>query len=160
MPHDNGTPAIRRQWQFEDSNTEVISTLDDSVTFHRGLGDSGSKIEIVEHDCPECSYDRMVRYTRVFPDERDTVEYYCQRPTCPYHVGDEFSYARPTIGPNFPIIWSQTAFCPDCDDRHTVTVDQRPLSRQEFDAFHRDDYRHEALCDTCIADRAERRDGV
>lgn len=63
--------------------------LFDGVRFAFGYGETGQRIELVEHGCELCGYDRMVRTTRVNPEESDRVEYECNNPICPdYHDRD------------------------------------------------------------------------
>lgn len=93
MSHDCA-PAIARAWQQEDSNADVMLTVRNAVTRQRGMGDSGRRVEGVAHECPACSFDRMVRLTRVLPEERDQVRYWCLNPACPHFVGDQLSHHR------------------------------------------------------------------
>jgi len=69
----------------EDYDYTVVQTLRDSVSFTRGLGNTGRKVRIVEKECDQfrCSYDRQVQTIRVYPEEPDTVLYECQNPRCP-----------------------------------------------------------------------------
>jgi len=71
--------------QPEDYDYTVIQTLRDSVSFTRGLGDTGRKVRLVEKECENagCSYDRQVQTIRVYPEGRNTVSYECQNPGCP-----------------------------------------------------------------------------
>jgi len=87
--------ALARSYSQEDREVEVVHKLYDSVTFQRGMGDSGRKIEITEHECPKCGFDRTVREHRVTPVERDSVGYFCLSPACVHYLGDTFSYAQP-----------------------------------------------------------------
>lgn len=95
MVRDKPAPSIARKFGESDRDTEVIHRAYDTVSFQRGLGDSGRRIEVVEHDCPACHFDRMTRHWKVSPVERDSVEYYCLNPSCLYYMGDKFSYAMP-----------------------------------------------------------------
>ena len=96
MQRDNKpAAALARSYNQEDRDVEVIHKLYDTVSFTRGLGDSGRRIEVTEHECPKCGFDRTIREWRVSPVERDTVGYFCLCPGCPHYVGDTFSYAQP-----------------------------------------------------------------
>jgi hypothetical protein len=87
--------ALARSYNQEDREVEVIHKLYDTVTFQRGMGDSGRKIEVTEMECAKCGFDRTLREHRVSPVERDSVGYFCLCPGCPHYVGDTFSYAQP-----------------------------------------------------------------
>jgi len=96
------TPAIAGHYSEEDRDVSVISTAKDSVSFQRGFGESGRRIQIVEHECPKCEHPTMLREWRVNAEFRDDVAYYCNNPHCRYHHDGEFSYAfyhGPTDGP-------------------------------------------------------------
>lgn len=95
-------PAIEGHYAEEDRNVSVISTPKNTVSLIRGLGESGYRIQIVEHYCPQCEHPTMLRHWQVYPEQRDTVAYYCNNPHCRYHHNGEFSYAMyhgPTDGP-------------------------------------------------------------
>jgi len=68
----------------EDYDYAVVQTLRDSVSFTRGLGNTGRKVRIVEKECENfrCSYDRQLQTIRVYPKGRNTVSYECQNPRC------------------------------------------------------------------------------
>lgn len=89
-------PVIQRDYGERDRNLAVLSTPYDSVSFVRGLGDSGYRLEVVAMTCPYCegSTERMLREWRVLPDEPDTAKYYCLNPSCPYFVRGKFSHIR------------------------------------------------------------------
>lgn len=89
------TPAIVRSFGEADRSAKVLSTPTDSVSFSRGWGDSGYRVEVVEHDCPadHCSFDRMVRRTDVSPERPQEVRYWCLNPNCVHFVSDTISYA-------------------------------------------------------------------
>lgn len=89
----NDAPAIVRDFEEKDGRMDVLKTTTDTVTFNRGLGDSGYRVQLVEHDCPECSFDRMIRRWDVNVEFPDEVRYYCLNPNCPYFVRDRLSYA-------------------------------------------------------------------
>ena len=110
MRHDIA-PAIGREYSEEDVDVDVISEICNRVTFHRGLGDTGYKIETVEKDCPSCSHDRMVRRVNVNPEIPDQVFYWCLSPTCPHFVSDQFSYLQHRKA-------SSMAVAPDQEEKH------------------------------------------
>ena len=68
----------------EDYDYAVVQTLRDSVSFTRGLGNTGRKVRIVEKERENfrCSYDRQLQTIRVYPKGRNTVSYECQNPRC------------------------------------------------------------------------------
>lgn len=98
--HTGTTPAIHRKWTQEDFDAEVVASPYNSVSHTRGLGDSGKRIETVEHDCPQCENERMVRVTFVNPTDHDWVDYYCLNFSCPHFVSDTLSHYRTHI-PHF-----------------------------------------------------------
>jgi len=87
--------ALVRDYGEEDREVEVFHKLYDTVTFQRGLGDSGRRIQITEQECPACGFDRTLREWRVNPELRDRVGYFCLSPACSHYVGDTFRYAQP-----------------------------------------------------------------
>lgn len=94
MDSPEAHPAISREYGQNDRLVEVVATLYDSVSFTRGLGDSGYRLELVDLDCPACNFDRMLRNHRVYPEEPDVLRYWCLSPTCKHFVGEQFSYAQ------------------------------------------------------------------
>lgn len=89
------TPVIRRPFGEADRDAEVLSEPHNDVSFTRGIGDSGRRVQIVAMDCPAeyCSHDRLIRLWRVSPVDRDTVEYWCLSPNCVHFVSDHLSWA-------------------------------------------------------------------
>lgn len=71
----------------------IISQPMDTVTHSMGFGDSGYRVQVVEHDCPECGFDRMIRRIDVSPERRNEVRYWCLSPNCVHYVSDTLSYA-------------------------------------------------------------------
>ena len=71
---------------------KVLSKLYTNVSFTRGLGDSGKKVELIEKDCDTCSYDRQLRKTDVNPVHGESSETLCMSPTCPNYHDNEWSY--------------------------------------------------------------------
>ena len=101
-------PAILREYTEEDSDSPVISMPCDRVTYHRGWGESGYRIETVEHDCPNCHFDRMIRRHDVHAESADMVRYWCLNPNCMYYVSDYLSHAcqgsYPQRSPQGPVV--------------------------------------------------------
>ena len=103
------TPAIWRTIEDTDNPTRVpktvggqldfksvdkiISQPKDTVTHSRGWGDSGYRIQVVKHDCPECSFDRMVRRVDISPETETEVRYWCLNPNCAHYAGEHLSHA-------------------------------------------------------------------
>lgn len=96
------TPAIVRDYCDADDECTVLSTPYDRVSFTRGMGDSGYRVQVVEHDCPadHCSFDRMVRRVDVNPEFGTEVRYWCLSPNCGHYLGESMSYAFPGSYPN------------------------------------------------------------
>jgi hypothetical protein len=97
MPrHHDPIPAIDRNFNDTDrKEVTVMSTLKDTVSKVRGLGDSGYRIQVVKHDCPDkhCHFDRMSRRVDVSPERPATVQYWCLNPNCVHYLSDMISYA-------------------------------------------------------------------
>jgi hypothetical protein len=87
------TPAIVRTFGQTDSEAEVISTPYHGISNEPGMGDSGYKVQVVEHDCPSCSFDRMIRRVDVSPETQAEVRYWCLSPNCVHYVSDYMSHA-------------------------------------------------------------------
>lgn len=146
-------PAIRREYSRHDREIETDVTVYDNVSFQRGFGNTGYRLELVEHDCPVCSHDRLLRRHRVNSESRDTAEYWCLNPVCAHYLADRFSYAR-TRQANKPALYDVDAVCPDCDEAQTVPSDvAESLPTNDDDVTL-------ALCSTCQANRAEHKLGV
>jgi hypothetical protein len=87
-------PAISRTWNSEDSDVSIERTLEDNVSFHRGLGETGYTVERTDKECPCCYHKKMVRQHNRYPDDFDRVKYWCLSPTCSFFVADRFSFLR------------------------------------------------------------------
>jgi predicted RNA-binding Zn-ribbon protein involved in translation (DUF1610 family) len=136
MSHDI-PPAIRRAHKREDANVEVLHTVKEDTTFHRGLGTTGRTVEHVAHECPCCGNDRMIRLRQIYPEDRDGVSYWCLMPNCRYFVADELSWAtkpHPEHVPDGPMVWTNTAKCPQCGYRHRVEVERGSPFHDRADA--------------------------
>jgi len=72
---------------------KIISQPTDTVTYSRGFGDSGYRVQVVKHECPECGFERMARRIDVSPVRENEVRYWCLNPNCPHYARDELSYA-------------------------------------------------------------------
>lgn len=88
-------PVIARVVEDVDEEVPVLQTAYDGVTFTRGYGSAGHRIEVVEHECPasRCDCERLVREWRVNVEAVDRVKYWCTDPTCAYYLGTHLSYA-------------------------------------------------------------------
>jgi len=62
-----------------------MTNVYDSVTFRRGLGDSGLKITIEDIGCETCGYDRTLKVKRVYPERKPEITHHCRHPNCPNH---------------------------------------------------------------------------
>jgi ribosomal protein S27AE len=147
-------PVIRRDWTSEDSNVTVEATIEDDTRFHRGLGTSGRKVERTDKRCPWCGFKHTIRLRHIHPDDRDGVSYWCLNPQCSYFVNDELSWAtkpHPEMKPDAPMVWQNTAECPDCGTRHSVVVERH--SRLHELADDGTSCIIETPCDACEADQ-------
>jgi hypothetical protein len=90
---EDTAPAIVRDYDSDKDDVPVISTPTDSVSFKRGWGDSGYRVEVVEHDCPSCQFDRMIRRVDVSPEFPTEVRYWCLNPNCQHYASDNLSHA-------------------------------------------------------------------
>lgn len=95
-------PAIAREYTYEDSlgDDEIISTPYDGVSRNPGLGPSGYYVETVEHECPSCQFDRMVRRVDVTPERPDEVRYWCLYPNCKHYLRNMMSHVFAGSYPN------------------------------------------------------------
>lgn len=148
-------PVIRRVWQKEDSEATVETTSYSDMQYHRGLGDSGKRIEHVTYDrgCPACTNENMVRLVQVSPVERDHVEYWCLNPGCRYFVNDELAYGtgcHPQNRPETPRIMTLSVDCPDCDRKHEVTVGHGSTVAQRHQERDANDPLPQIVCDECL----------
>lgn len=87
------TPAIVRDYDLSKDDVVICETLYDTVSFTRGFGESGYRVQTVEHECPACNFDRMIRRTDISPERSDEVRYWCLNPNCKHYVSDSLSYA-------------------------------------------------------------------
>jgi len=105
-PRTNGRTDCSR-------SDKIISQPTDTVTHSRGWGDSGYRVQVVNHDCPECSFDRMVRRIDISPERRNEVRYWCLNPNCVHFVRDSLSHAMPGNYPdrdtNEPAVFERAA---------------------------------------------------
>lgn len=95
---NDAVPAIVRGLCEDDGDVKqpsdkIISQPKDTVNFVRGMGDSGYRVQVVEHDCPECQFDRMIRRIDVKPSMGNEVRYWCLNPNCAHYVSDQLSHA-------------------------------------------------------------------
>jgi len=96
---DTYFPATRNFPKGQKATEKIISQRKTTVTHQRGFGDSGYRIQTVEHECPACGFDRMVRRVDVSPERSNEVRYWCLNPNCVHFVRDNLSHA--TAG-NYP----------------------------------------------------------
>lgn len=75
-----------------DMENKIIAQPRDTVTFSRGFGDSGYRVQVVEHECPNCQFDRMIRRIDVSPERRNEVRYWCLFPNCVHYASDHLSH--------------------------------------------------------------------
>jgi predicted RNA-binding Zn-ribbon protein involved in translation (DUF1610 family) len=87
---EKDSPTVKRH---KDSAEKIISQPQDTVTFSRGFGESGYRVQVVNHDCPECGFDRMIRRVDVCADRQNEVRYWCLNPNCVHFVRDSLSFA-------------------------------------------------------------------
>jgi hypothetical protein len=102
------TPAIVRSVSDEDlpikltkvnghpsaeQTNKIINQPDNTVSYSRGFGESGYRIQTVEHNCPECDFDRMIRRVKISPMHDPELHYWCLNPNCVHYVRDNLSYA-------------------------------------------------------------------
>lgn len=106
IDRDKDAPTTTRH---EDADSKIVSEPTNTVTFSRGWGDSGYRVQVVNHDCPECSFDRMVRRIDVSPETRNEVRYWCLNPNCVHFVRDSLSHAchgnYPQRDTDEPAVW-------------------------------------------------------
>lgn len=131
------TPAIRRDWSEADRKATILDEVRNNVSFQRGLGDSGRRVEttINSPTCPHCDHDRMIRTVHVHPEAPDSVEYWCLDPVCPYFVSDELSH-HTANSPRAPAVWTQSTVCPECGEHDSVEMERdseahRALQQQD-----------------------------
>jgi predicted RNA-binding Zn-ribbon protein involved in translation (DUF1610 family) len=79
--------------KYGEKPDKIIHQPRDTVTHQRGWGDSGPRVQVVNHDCPECGFDRMIRRVDVSPERRNEVRYWCLMPNCVHFVRDSLSHA-------------------------------------------------------------------
>lgn len=99
---DDHPPAIVREFSEADSEVPILSEPSNTVTHKRGYGESGYRVQVVEHECPACTlqFDRMVRRVDVYPELPHEVRYWCLNPNCAYYLRDTLSHAFHGSYPN------------------------------------------------------------
>lgn len=120
---DEIPPVIRRDMNDNDREATVLHTVKDDTRFVRGLGDVGDLVQHVEHECPCCGNGEMIRIQHIYPDDDNYMKYWCLMPSCRYFVSDEISWAtkpHPDFVPDTPMVWQNSAECPDCGSLHSV----------------------------------------
>lgn len=155
-PKGSGTydtaPAIRRRFDERDMDVERIEKIGSDVTFHRGLGDSDTKVEKVRYPggCPRCETDVMYRSIALNPTGHDDVVYFCSNMQCRHYVGDELRYdMQRRFRADTPTIWDNTARCPECDRRFTIEVKAHEVAYYDWDGEQGSSIIISELCDDC-----------
>lgn len=97
-------PAIVRDYDDTDSDVDVLSTPCDRVSFRRGFGDTGYRVQVVEHDCPACNFGAMTRRWDVNSEVGDEVRYWCLNPNCKHYLSDQMSHAFSRGFANTPVV--------------------------------------------------------
>lgn len=64
---------------------ETVRRLYSDVRSNPGFGDTGRYVDIVEHTCDSCGYDRAYRTTYLNPETREVPAIGCTNPVCPNH---------------------------------------------------------------------------
>lgn len=151
MSHDIA-PAIRTRYDERYNEIEQIAQIGSDVRFHRGLGESGTKVLLMDCSaiggCPRCSEDKMVLSLNVYPTDYDDAVFYCTNIACPHFVGDEVEYDMDRIRADTPHVWDNTAECPYCGKRHTVEVERNSMKHEECKEG--SSYIVTSVCDDCV----------
>lgn len=92
-PVDRDKDGRIRTPKFGKQPDKIINQPAHTISHSRGFGDSGYVVQTVEHECPECGFDRMVRRVDVSPERKNEVRYWCLNPNCVHFVRDELSHA-------------------------------------------------------------------
>lgn len=138
-------PAIRTAYDERYSDIERIDTIGSDTRFHRGFGETGTRVLLVDLSesvhvcqaegddsttdssavgagCPRCGEDEMVLSLDLNPEGHDDAAFYCTNIKCPHFVGDEVEYDMEKIRADHPEEWDNTAECPECGKRFTTTL--------------------------------------
>lgn len=124
-------PAIRTAYDERYSDIERIDTIGSDTRFHRGFGETGTRVLLVDFGsqksavgagCPRCGEDEMILSLDLNPEGYDDAAFYCTNIKCPHFVGDEVEYDMDKIRADHPEEWDNTAECPECGSRFTTTL--------------------------------------
>jgi len=121
-------PAIRTAYDERYSDIERIDTIGSDTRFHRGFGETGTRVLLVDMTpsvhagCPRCGEDEMILSLDLNPEGHDDAAFYCTNIKCPHFVGSEVEYDMDKIRADHPEEWDNTAECPDCGKRFTTTL--------------------------------------
>ncbi len=152
-------PAIRTRYDERYDDVERIKQIGSDTTFHRGFGETGSRVELVlvPDGCPRCGENKMVLSRGLKPDDYDSAVFYCTNFACPHFVSDEVEHDMDRIRAQDPHVWDNTSECPDCGTRHTVAVRRHSRLHDEADAG--TSCLIEEPCDDCTDQVMEELDG-
>jgi len=149
-------PAIRTAYDERYSDIERIDTIGSDTRFHRGFGETGTRVLLVDFGslksadsadcadgssdmtpsvhagCPRCGEDEMILSLDLNPEGYDDAAFYCTNIKCPHFVGDEVEYDMDKIRADHPEEWDNTAECPDCGKRFTTTLKKGIHTTHEY----------------------------
>jgi hypothetical protein len=148
-------PAIRTTYDQRYSDIEHIETIGSDTRHHRGLGETGTRVKLVDmapsvhNGCPRCSEDEMVLSLGLNPEGHDDAAFYCTNIKCPHFVGSEVEYDMNKIRADQPEVWDNTAECPECDTRFTTTLKKGIHTTHEYKDGGNNGIVTDVLCDDC-----------
>ena len=129
-------PAIRTRYDERYSDIERIEKVGSDTTFHRGFGETGTRVLLVDASaiggCPRCDEDEMVLSLDLNPEGYDDAAFYCTNIKCSHFVGDEVEYDMNRIRADHPEQWDNSAECPECGTRFTTTLVKGIHSTHEY----------------------------
>lgn len=148
-------PAIRTAYDERYSGIERIDTVGSDTRFHRGFGETGTRVELVDTraigGCPRCGEHEMVLSRDLNPEEHDDAVFYCTSIKCPHFVGSEVENDMDRIRAMRPETWDNTAECPTCDKRFTVQLRRGLHEQHEYVEGNAEDggIVGDVVCDEC-----------
>jgi hypothetical protein len=131
-------PAIRTAYDERYSDIERIETIGSDTRFHRGFGETGTRVELVDmsesvhNGCPRCGESEMVLSLDLNPEGYDDAAFYCTNLKCPHFVQDAVEFDMNKIRADHPEEWDNTAICPDCEKRFTTTLKKGIHTTHEY----------------------------
>lgn len=149
----NPQPAIRTAYDERYESVERIEQLGADTNFHRGLGETGEKVYLVDASdidgCPRCNESELILSLRLSPDSHDDAMFYCTNPFCRHFVSDALDHVISGRQAEKPTVWDNTAYCPECESRHTIELSQ--ATEAGFDVHTSDGHGkiYRAMCDEC-----------